>query len=410
MVVPVTEPRGAPVTSDLLDKLRAIRTLAGEFGEGHPRPLEMVIDEVVSPSEAIVAGRRTLVFGSNNYFGLTFHPEVLSAARAALDRYGAATTGSRIANGTFAIHRELEQDLAKAFGKRQSIVFTTGYQANLSMVSALCGAGDVVVLDTDSHASLFDAARLSGATLVAFRHNSVEHLRRQLGRLPEGGRNRLVAVEGLYSIHGDVAPLRDIVAACKEGGAYLLVDEAHSFGAYGDSGLGCCEAEGVLADVDFIVGTFSKALVGVGGYAVSDHPEMSAMHMLARPYLFTASGSPANVAGVAAALRVLRRDRTLKEKLWRAVGRLRSGLEAAGFRIGPTASPIVPVLIGDRTRTVAFGRALLEAGLYVNIVLPPACPADACLLRLSSSAAHTDSQVDEAVAIMVSVAREMGVV
>lgn len=398
------------MTTDLLDRLRAIRLLADDLGGGRPRPLETVIDEVLSPSEVVVEGRRTLVFGSNNYFGLTFHPEVVSAARLALERYGTATTGSRVANGTLAIHRELEHDIAEVFGKRHSIAFTTGYQANLSMVTALCGAGDYVLLDADCHASLYDAARLSGATLVGFRHNSTEHLRRQLGRLPRGGRNRLVAVEGLYSIHGDVAPLRDIVAACQETGAYLLVDEAHSFGVYGERGLGCCEAAGVLADVDFIVGTFSKALAGVGGYAVSDHQELDALHMLARPYLFTASGAPANIAGVGAALRVLRRDRTLAERLWQVVGRLRAGLDTAGFRIGATVSPIVPVHVGEGDAAIALWRALLEAGLYVNVVLPPACPADACLLRLSGSTAHTDAQIDEAIGIMAAVARKMGII
>ena len=202
------------------------------------------------------------------------------------------------------MHRDLERELAEAFGRRAAVVFSTGYQGNLAMVGALCAAGDFVLLDADCHASLYDAARLSGATVVGFRHNAPDSLARQLGRLPAGGKNRLVIVEGLYSINGDVAPLGEIVQACRQADAYLMVDEAHSFGPYGDRGLGCAEAQGVSDDVDFVVGTFSKTLAGIGGFAVSDHPELDALHMLARPYLFTASGSPANIAGVRAALAI----------------------------------------------------------------------------------------------------------
>jgi 8-amino-7-oxononanoate synthase len=394
---------------DLLDKLRAVLALAAQLDGGASRPFDTVIDDVLDPTEVTIGGRRTLVFGSNNYFGLTCHPEVTAAARAAIDRYGTGTTGSRVANGTFAIHRALEEEFARVFGKREAIVFTTGYQASLALVGALGGVEDFVLLDADSHASLYDAARLSGATVVGFRHNRPDHLRTQLARLPAGGRNRLVVVEGLYSIRGDVSPLAEIVQVCKESGAYLMVDEAHSFGAYGLRGLGWSEAEGVLADVDFVVGTFSKALGGVGGFVVSDHPELKGLRLLARAYIFTASSSPASIAGAHAALKVLTRDRSLADRLWRAVHRLRAGLDAIGYRIGATPSPIVPVTFGDRTRTIAMWRALLEAGLYVNLVLPPACPAEECLLRVSCSAAHTDAHVDRAVGIFERVGREMGV-
>ncbi len=209
---------GIPVTTDLLDKLRAILAVADGFASCTSRPFDTVIDEVLNPCEVIVDGRRTLMFGSNNYFGLTFHPEVIAATKAAVDRYGSATTGSRVASGTLAIHHALEQEFARVFGKRQAVVFTTGYQASLSIVSALCGPGDFVLLDADSHASIYDAARLSGATVTGFRHNSADNLRRQLSRLPAGHKNRLVVVEGLYSIRGDVAPLHEIVPACKEAG------------------------------------------------------------------------------------------------------------------------------------------------------------------------------------------------
>jgi 8-amino-7-oxononanoate synthase len=396
--------------ADLLQKLRSLAELARAHDATSSRPLETVIDAVLSPCEVLIGGRPTLMFGSNNYFGLTADPRVVAAARAALERFGSATTGSRIANGTLALHRDLERALAQAFGKRVAAVFTTGYQGNLAVVGALCGPGDFVVLDADCHASLYDAARLSGATIVGFRHNSVDFLARQLGRLPPGGKNRLVVVEGVYSIYGDVAPLPEIVEVCRKNDAYLVVDEAHAFGPYGERGLGCAEAQGVLGEVDFVVGTFSKTLAGVGGFVVSDHPEIEALHMLARPYLFTASGSPANIAGVREALAIATSERGLAERLWRAVDRMRAGLLGLGYRIGPVASPIIPVTIGDLRRTRELWRALLEEGLYVNLVAPPACPPDACLLRMSCASPHTDAHVDSALAILGRVGRELGVV
>lgn len=395
--------------SDLLQRLRAVASQAHALDATTARPLEVIIDEVLNPCEVVIAGRRTLVFGSNNYFGLTTHPDVIAAAKDALDRFGSATTGSRIANGTLALHRELERELAEAFGRRSAVVFSTGYQGNLAMVGALCGAGDFALLDADCHASLYDAARLSGATVLGFRHNDAHSLARQLGRLPAGGRNRLVIVEGLYSIGGDVAPLPEIVQACRREGAYLLVDEAHSFGPYGARGLGCAEAQGVSHEVDFVVGTFSKTLAGIGGFAVSDHPELDALHLLARPYLFTASGSPANIAGVRAALAIATGQRDLATRVWRVVDRLRAGLGALGFRIGATASPIVPVTIGNLARTLEVWRAVLGAGLYVNVVAPPACPPDACLLRLSCSSSHTDAHVDQALEVLARVGGHLGI-
>jgi 8-amino-7-oxononanoate synthase len=393
---------------NLLDKLSSLADRLAAFGDG-PVPFNTTIDQVLSPTEVMVHGRRTLMCGSNNYFGLSFHPEVVSAAQDALARDGAGTTGSRAANGTYAAHRHLEQSFARLYGKAHAMVFTTGYQANLALISGLCGPDDVVLIDIESHASIYDGARLSGAQVYAFKHNSAADLARKLARQPNG-RRCLVVVEGLYSISGDVAPLPDIVAACRDVGAYLVVDEAHSFGPYGSRGLGCAEAQGVLGDVDFIVGTFSKSLAGTGGFAVSAHAQLSMLHWAAKPYVFTASASPANVASVAAALTVLQRDRSLQPRLWENVRRVRSGLARLGFAIGATESPIVSVRIGSAERAVTMWRDLLEAGLYVNIVLPPACPADGCLVRTSYSAAHTPEQIDAAVAIFEQVGRALSVI
>jgi 8-amino-7-oxononanoate synthase len=393
---------------DLLDKLQSIAGRVAAAGEGAV-PFDTVIDEVCSPTEVIIAGRRTLMCGSNNYLGLSFHPDVVAAARAALEREGAGTTGSRVANGTYRAHRDLEQDFATLYGMRHAMVFTTGYQANLGLISGLCGPDDTVMIDLESHASIYDGARLSGAQLFAFRHNDASDLARKLTR-QRAGRQCLVVVEGLYSIGGDVAPLVDIAAACSEAGAYLLVDEAHAFGAYGDRGLGCAEAQGLLDRVDFLVGTFSKTLAGVGGFCVSNHAALKLLHFASRPYVFTASGSPANVASVRAALDVMRRQPHLRERLWDNVRRVRAGLRREGFAIGGAESPIVPIAIGEADRAVAMWQGLLEAGIYCNIVLPPACRPDACLLRTSYSAAHSAADIDRAVDAFAAVGRALSII
>jgi 8-amino-7-oxononanoate synthase len=394
---------------DLLDKLRAIEKRRESFAHASAIPGATVVERVLGPCEVAIGGRSTLMFGSNNYLGLTLHPDVVAAACDAVRQFGAGTTGSRTANGTLAMHEELEQEFADWFGKRHAIIFSTGYQANLSIIGGLCGPGDVILIDDDSHASIYDATRQTASQVVAFRHNSPESLRKKLERLPAGGRNRLVVAEGLYSIRGDVAPLREIVDACRAGGAYLLVDEAHSLGTYGRNGLGCAEAQGVLDQVDFIVGTFSKSLAGIGGVCVSDHPELRALHYLARAYVFTASGSPSNIASVRAAVHIVREHPELRDQLWANIRRLRAGLQDLGYVIGSTESPIVPILIRDEERTIALWQQLLAAGMYVNLIVPPGCPRDECVLRASCSAAHTPEDLTRALKIFGRVGAELGV-
>src|SRR5919198_1238265 len=347
---------------DLLDKLRPIESRLARFEDAAATPGLTVIEGVLGPCEVVVQRRPTLMFGSNNYLGLTKHPDVVDAARRALDDYGSGTTGSRTANGTLAVHEDLEREFCDWFGKPYAIIFSTGYQANLSVIGGLCGQGDVILIDSDSHASIYDATRQTASQVIGFRHNSPGSLRKKLERLPgRGVRNRLVVVEGLYSIRGDVAPLEEIVEICGAHGAYLLVDEAHSLGTFGEKGCGCAEAQGVLDRVDFIVGTFSKSLAGIGGVCVSDHPELRALHFLARAYVFTASGSPSNIAGVAAAVRVVREHPELRERLWTNIRALRRGLREIGYAIGESESPIVPILTGDERRTIALWQALLSA-------------------------------------------------
>src|SRR5499427_1254549 len=385
---------------DLLDKLRAIEKRRETFAPGDFVPGQTMIERVLGPGEVVIAGRPTLMFGSNNYLGLTLHPDVTEAARRAILEYGTGTTGSRTANGTLGIHEDLEREFADWFGKRHAIIFSTGYQANLSLIGGLCGAGDVILIDRDSHASIYDATRQTAAQVIGFRHNSAESLRKKLERLPGASGNRLVVVEGLYSIRGDVAPLREIVDVCRSHGAYVLVDEAHSLGTYGRTGLGCAEDQGVLDQVDFVVGTFSKSLAGIGGVCVSNHPELRALHFLARAYVFTASGSPSNVASVSAAVKVVRKHPELRDQLWANIRRLRCGLEQLGYVIGDTESPIVPIVTGDEERTIALWQRLLNEGLYVNLIVPPGCPRDQCVLRASCSAAHTPEHLARALDIL----------
>ena len=394
---------------DLLDKLRAIEKRRETFAPGDFVPGQTMIERVLGPGEVVIAGRPTLMFGSNNYLGLTLHPDVTEAARRAILEYGTGTTGSRTANGTLGIHEDLEREFADWFGTRHAIIFSTGYQANLSLIGGLCGAGDVILIDRDSHASIYDATRQTAAQVIGFRHNSAESLRKKLERLPASGRNRLVVVEGLYSIRGDVAPLRDIVDVCRSHGAYVLVDEAHSLGTYGRTGLGCAEDQGVLDQVDFVVGTFSKSLAGIGGVCVSNHSELRALHFLARAYVFTASGSPSNVASVSAAVKVVRTHPELRDQLWANVRRLRQGLRELGYVIGDTESPIVPIVTRDEERTIALWQRLLTEGLYVNLIVPPGCPVDECVLRASCSAAHTPEQLTKALDILGRVGAEIGV-
>jgi len=394
---------------DLLDKLRTVERRTEKFADGSAMPGQTVIEQVLGPCEVVVRGRPTLMFGSNNYLGLTLHPDVVDAARDAILEYGTSTTGSRTANGTLALHEDLEREFCDWFGKPYALIFSTGYQANLSLIGGLCGAGDVILIDSDSHASIYDATRQTAAQVIGFRHNSAESLRKKLERLPGPGGNRLVVVEGLYSIRGDVAPLRDIVDVCRAHGAYLLVDEAHSLGTYGPTGLGCAEDQGVLDRVDFVVGTFSKSLAGIGGVCVSNHAELRALHFLARAYVFTASGSPSNIASVSAAVKVVRAHPELREQLWSNVHRLRQGLRELGYVIGETESPIVPIVIGEESRTIALWQRLLAEGLYVNLIVPPGCPVDECVLRASCSAAHTPEHLTRALDMLGRVGAELGI-
>ncbi len=299
-----------------------------------------------------------------------------------------------MANGTYSGHVALEKELADFFGCGQAIVFSTGYQANLGMISTLATPGDVVVLDADCHASIYDACRLGGCEVIRFRHNDVADLEKRMRRLGPRAENALIVVEGLYSMFGDQAPLAEIAAVKRRLGGYLLVDEAHSLGMLGDNGRGAAEAAGVEEDVDFIVGTFSKSLGAIGGYCASNHPELDIIRFANRPYVFTASPSPSVIASTRTALATLRQHPELKDKLWENAHRLYEKLKGLGFNLSPEPSPIIAVRLENIEESVRNWCALLENGVYVNLVLPPATPDGGALLRCSMSAGHTTEQVD----------------
>jgi 8-amino-7-oxononanoate synthase len=369
--------------------------------------------EVQSPAMPIVEmeGAPRIMLGSNNYLGLTGDERVMQGARDALTRYGTGLTGSRLLNGTTALHLELEQELAEWMGTEAAIVFTTGHQANLATIGTLLGPGDTVVVDAGDHASLLDGALQSRAKLRAFRHNSPEKLETALQKAARDGGGVLVVVDGVFSMEGDIAPLREISELCGRYGARLMVDEAHAVGVLGARGAGTCELLGIEDRVDLRMGTFSKSLASCGGFVAGDTEVVEFLRIQSRAFLFTASGVPAAVGAALAALRVIRSDegRELLARLLTNAQKLNRGLHELGFSVvDPTpvtgasglqetvVTPIVPVRVGDDLRCVLLWRALYDGGIFTNVALHPAVPIDGALLRTSVMATHDDAVLDQA--------------
>jgi len=383
--------------TDLLSKFDPLIAERGALlASGVRDPFAIVMEEVRSPTLAVIQGKETILLGTYNYMGMTFDPDVITAGKTALDTFGSGTTGSRVLNGTYQGHKECEDALKAFYGTRSAMVFSTGYQANLGMMSTLAGKGDYIILDADSHASIYDGCALGNAEIVRFRHNSVEDLDKRLGRLPaEAG--KLVVLEGVYSMVGDIAPLKEMVAVAKKHGAMILVDEAHGMGFFGPNGRGVFEEAGVEADVDFVVGTFSKSVGTVGGFCVSNHPKFEILRLVCRPYVFTASLPPSVVATAAASIRKLMHAGDKRAHLWKNSKRLHAGLREMGFTLGTETaqSAIIAVMLPDMETTVRMWQALIELGLYVNMARPPATPAGTYLLRCSLCAEHSDEQVGQ---------------
>jgi 8-amino-7-oxononanoate synthase len=382
--------------TSLLDKFLSLEeTRAGLIASSGEDPFHVVVERVVSATEAVVNGRQVIMAGTNNYLGLTFEPGCVAAACTAVREEGTGTTGSRMANGSYAAHVVLENELAAFFNCPAAIVFSTGYIANLGILSTLAGPEDVILLDADCHASIYDGTRLGAAQVIRFRHNDPADLEKRLQRLGERARSALVVVEGIYSMLGDRAPLREIVEVKRRYGAALLVDEAHSLGVLGENGRGLVEEVGVEEGVDFITGTFSKSLGSIGGFCVSRWPALEYMRYAMRPYIFTASSSPSLIASTRKALQILCGGTDLRKTLWDNATRLYQGLAELGFELGPEISPVIAVKLPMSVEeTPALWGELLSQGVYVNLVLPPATPDGGSLLRCSLSAAHSRGQID----------------
>ena len=359
-------------------------------------------------SEAICQGRRLIMCGSNNYLGLTIHPKVRQAAIEAIERYGTSCTGSRFLNGTLELHEQLERELAEWVGKETALVFSTGMQANLGTISSIVCRTDVVILDRDDHASIVDGARLGWGKVKRFQHNNVEDLERVLAGIDDC-LGRLVVVDGLFSMEGDIAPLPEIVKVCKKYGARIMVDDAHALGVLG-GGRGTAAHFGLTDEVDLIMGTFSKSLASVGGFIAGSEDIIHYIKHHARSLIFSASISPSNAATALAALQVMR-DEPERVKRVNDIGDyMRKGYHQLGFNTGNSVSPIIPIFIGDDYRAAMIWKAMFEAGVYVNVVVSPAVPEGKQLLRTSYMAIHTDEQLNRVLEIFADVGKKVGII
>jgi 7-keto-8-aminopelargonate synthetase-like enzyme len=397
---------------DLLAKFDPIiQTRTALLAGGVEDPFNLVMEQVLSPTRAVCNGRDTILLGTYNYMGMTFDPDVIAAGKAAMEDFGAGTTGSRVLNGTFRDHRDVEAALREFYAMDHAMVFSTGYQANLGIISTIAGKGDYIILDIDSHASIYDGCAMGRAEVVPFKHNDIEALEKRLKRLPpEAG--KLVVLEGVYSMMGDVAPLKEMVALAKSHGAMVLVDEAHSMGFIGEHGRGVAEEQGVIDDVDFIIGTFSKSVGTVGGFCVSNHPKFEVLRLVCRPYVFTAALPPSVMASSATSIRKLMHGGNKRAHLWENSRTLHKGLAGLGFKLGTETpqSAIIAVIMPDLERGAMMWEALLKEGLYVNLARPPATPAGMTLLRCSLCAEHTAEEVQTILGMFERAGKAIGII
>ena len=359
-------------------------------------------------TEAVFHGKRLIMCGSNNYLGLTTDPRVREAAIAAIERYGTSCTGSRFLNGTLEMHEQLESELADFVGKPAALVFSTGFQTNLGVISSLVGREDVVVLDKDDHASLVDGARLAFGETKRFRHSDMADLERVLEKIPEG-RGKMVVVDGLYSMGGDIAPLPEIAALCKRYSARLMVDDAHAIGVLG-GGRGTAAHFGLTDQVDLIMSTFSKSFASLGGFIAGDEAVIHFIKHHARSMIFSASIPAANAAAALASLKIMREEPERVSRLNDIAEGMRAGYRSLGYNIGASVTPIIPILVGDEARTLLSWKALFEAGVFVNPILSPAVPAGQQLLRTSYMATHTDEQLERVLEAFARVGRQLGLI
>ena len=392
--------------TDLFEKCRKF-TAAKEVMAAGFYPYFHVVESEQSP-EVVVEGKKMIMLGSNNYLGLTSHPKVKQAAIEAVMKYGSGCAGSRFLNGTLDIHVKLEENLASFFRKDAALTFSTGYQTNLGIISALAGKDDVVVIDKLDHASIVDACRLSFADTKKFKHNDMDSLEYILKE--SGKRGKLVVVDGVYSMEGDIAPLPDIIKVCRKHGARLMVDDAHGIGVLGKTGRGTAEHFGLEKEVDVIMGTYSKSMASIGGFAAADIDVIHYMKHNSRPLIFSASPPPASVAAVIAALDIIDREPERRERLWHNARKMMEAFKQMGYDTGVAATPIIPLVIGEMERTFLMWKTLFDEGVFVNPVVPPATPLGRCLIRTSYMATHTDEMLDRVLNVIEKVGRKFGLI
>ena len=349
--------------------------------------------------EVVMEGKRRIMLGSNNYLGLTVHPRVVEAGVQALREYGSGCSGSRFLNGTLTLHTSLERELADFLGKESVMTFSTGFQSNLGIISAICGKNDYVICDRENHASIYDGCKLSYATMLRYRHNDMEHLEKCLKKVPDTA-GILIVTDGVFSMGGDIANLPEIVRLAKAYGARVMVDDAHGLGVLGNGGRGTADYFGLADDVDIIMGTFSKSLASIGGFMAASERIVDYVRHASRPYIFCASIPPASAATAREALRILREQPELPARLHALSMYMRSGLKSRGIAIRDSETPIIPIYTYDVFTTLETAKELYDEGVYVNPVLPPATPATECLLRTSYMATHTEALLDEALDVI----------
>lgn len=396
-------------TPTLLARADQFAVSFDRISQDRNNPLRVVIEDTLDPVQAVIDGRPTLMFGTNSYLGLNFHPNCINAAVAAAKHYGTGSTASRVAAGNHRLHVELEAEIAAFHRRSDAVVFSTGFMANLGVITALARKEDAIFVDAHCHASIFDACRLSGAQVSTFRHNDIGDLRRLFGASAVPAGQTLVVVEGLYSVHGDLADLKSLAAVTKRLGAVLIVDEAHSLGVYGRHGRGVGEYLGVEDDIDVIVGTFSKSVGVIGGYAASSTSALRALRFMARPYLYTASLPLPVVAAAREAIRLIATDDAgLRQILWRNAERFHAGVSALGLHLHAAPGPVGSIRLSGLIAGYQFWQGLLARGIYVNMLIPPATPDGEVVLRFSLSAAHKPEHIEAAIDAFRAVQQSVG--
>ena len=379
----------------LFDKYAPLQTRVDMMMKIGQDALGLKFDDIIDATRGRIGNREILLAGTNNYLGLTFDEDCMAAAKKAVDDHGTGTTGSRVANGSYSEHIELEKQLAEHLGMPSCVVFTTGYQTNLAAISGLAGDKDIIFMDADAHACIIDGTRLTNASTIRFRHNNPEDLDKRLKRQGEiEGGNALVVIEGMYSMFGDIAPVDEFIDVTHRHGGYLYIDEAHSYGVFGPTGCGIAEEQGVLDKVDFISGTFSKSLASVGGFCASRHPEFEILRKVMRPYMFTASATPSNICAALAAVDKVKQGKHLRENLKARAAQLHKGLSEMQYDLCADASPVIAVRRPNEAVAAMEWNWLIENGVYVNLAVPPGTPQSSSLLRISLSAAHTEDDIN----------------